>query len=106
MGVIGKAMDDDSEDQRQNDLRKFMAPWSQNSRVLPYDLKDGKFSYVDVSASDPYGQFDKIANSFMMGEDGVDSFAKGLFTVIEPLPETSTTTESQSITPHHLRLNR
>ena len=84
MGVIGKAMDDDSEDQRQNDLRKFMAPWSQNSRVLPYDLKDGKFSYVDVSASDPYGQFDKIANSFMMGEDGVDSFAKGLFTVIEP----------------------
>ena len=82
--MIGKAMDDDSEDQRQNDLRKFMAPWSQNSRVLPYDLKDGKFSYVDVSASDPYGQFDKIANSFMMGEDGVDSFAKGLFTVIEP----------------------
>ena len=84
MGLIGKAMDDDNEDQRQNDLRKFMAPWSQNSRVLPYDLKDGKFSYIDISASDPYGQFDKIANSFMRGEDGVDSFAKGLFTVIEP----------------------
>ena len=84
MGLIGKAMDDDNEDQRQNDLRKFMAPWSQNSRVLPYDLKDGKFSYIDISASDPYGQFDKIANSFMSGEDGVDSFAKGLFAVIEP----------------------
>ncbi len=84
MGLIGKAMDDENEDQRQDDLRKFMAPWSQNSRVLPYDLKDGKFSYIDISASDPYGQFDKIANSFMRGEDGVDSFAKGLFTVIEP----------------------
>lgn len=84
MGVIGKGMDDEGEDQRQNDLRKFMAPWSQNSRIIPYDLKDGKFSYIDISASDPYGHFDKIANSFMRGEDGVDSFAKGLFTVIEP----------------------
>ena len=84
MGVIGKAMDDEGEDQRQKDLRKFMAPWSQNSRVLPYDLKDGKFSYIDISASDPYGHFDKIANSFMSGEDSIDSFAKGLFTVIEP----------------------
>ena len=84
MGVIGKGMDDEGEDQRQNDLRKFMAPWSENSRIIPYDLKDGKFSYIDISASDPYGHFDKIANSFMRGEDGVDSFAKGLFTVIEP----------------------
>lgn len=62
----------------------FMAPWSQNSKIIPYDLQDGKFSYIDFSSSDPYGHFDKIGNAFMRGEDGIDSFAKGLFTVIEP----------------------
>ena len=84
MGVVGRAMDDEGEDQRQEDLRKFMAPWSQNSRVIPYAMEDGKFSYIDISASDPYGHFDKIANSFMRGEDSIESFGKGLFTVIEP----------------------
>jgi len=84
MGAAGELLDDEREQQRQEDLRMFMAPWSQNSKIIPYDLKDGKFSYIDFSSSDPYGHFDKIGNAFMRGEDGIDSFATGLFTVIEP----------------------
>jgi len=84
MGAAGELLDNEQEQQRQEDLRMFMAPWSQNSKIIPYDLQDGKFSYIDFSSSDPYGHFDKIGNAFMRGEDGIDSFAKGLFTVIEP----------------------
>ena len=84
MGAAGELLDNEQEQQRQEDLRMFMAPWSQNSKIIPYDLQDGKFSYIDFSSSDPYGHFDKIGNAFMRGEDGIDSFATGLFTVIEP----------------------
>lgn len=84
MGAAGELMSDEKENQREKDMRMFMAPWSRKSKVIPYDVGNGKFSYIDISASDPYGQFDKIASSFAKGENTIDAFAKGLFETVEP----------------------
>ena len=92
MGVIGSLYDTEEEKRRLKDVRLFSPPWTKNSSIAIRELGDGKIVFVDVSASDPYGNYDKIVNAFLEGEDLTSSFANGLYQIIEPFVGTEIAT--------------
>jgi len=71
-------------------LRRFVAPWSKNSTILPIKQKDGTFKYIDFSHANAYDTLIRpiqaVINAVQDGrtdEDGImDDFAKGMFTAM------------------------
>ncbi|WP_293320454.1 hypothetical protein [Phenylobacterium sp.] len=84
VGLLGMVLNSDEEDEKQKAMRRYVAPWSVNSDLLPFGVGDGKFSYIDLSASDPFGSLSQIANS--VTKDGVsfDSWLRGLVEAVSP----------------------
>ena len=84
-GLAGMFVDSEEEKQRKKDIRLFSPSWTQEARivVLSYD-NDGKFTFIDVSSSDPYGNFDRIVNSITEGENIGQAFGGALLQIVEP----------------------
>ena len=59
---------DDEEDEVTKSSRIFLPPWAKNSNVIITNIKDGKFKYINFSASDPHGFMDKALIGLMRGE--------------------------------------
>ncbi len=70
--------DDEEEKISVNDVRPFLPEWAKNSDIIVTSLGDGKFSYVNVSASDPFGGISQILNAAARGEDMSESIAGAL----------------------------
>jgi hypothetical protein len=83
-GVLGAMLNSDDEDERDKDVRKFVAPWSKSSDLIMLSVGGGKIKYIDFSSSDPHGGIRQVFNSFAEGNDSIDSFTNGLYQVIEP----------------------
>lgn len=83
-GAIGAAMSSETEQERDADVRKFLPPWAVNSSIIINNMSDGKFSYVNFSASDPFGGIDQVVNAVSSGEDPIQAFAKGVKAIVEP----------------------
>jgi len=83
-GLYGKLFDDEDESQRLDDIRLFSPPWTKKSAICVLDAGQGKITFVDLSASDPFGNFDRIINSVAEGESAGQSVARGAYQVIEP----------------------
>ena len=67
------------------DARPFLPFWSKNSDILITKAGDGEFSYIDMTASDPYGGLSKVVRAFQRGEtieQGILSAAKELISPI------------------------
>ena len=67
------------------DARPFLPFWSQNSDILITKAGNGEFSYIDMSASDPYGGLAKVVRAFQRGEtieQGIVSAAEELISPI------------------------
>lgn len=88
MGLFGSMVDSEEEKQKQNDIKYFVAPWSKNSDAFLFNVEDGKFSYIDVSASDPYGGINKVANAF-----STNGFSKGIVEIFAPFIDTDIATK-------------
>lgn len=84
MYLIGGAVLGDDEDEKKKKAKRFVAPWSKNSNILIKNEGDGKFSYIDFSASDPFGGIVKPINAMMAGEDLLDGFIEGVKELISP----------------------
>jgi hypothetical protein len=90
MGAYGlmSAGEDQTEEERQreSDIRRFVPFWSEDSELYMTSpgVIEGEFSYVDFSASDPWGGIDKVVNSYQKGEGFVEGLANTLGTSIEP----------------------
>jgi hypothetical protein len=83
-GLVGMFSDSEEEKQRRKDIRLFSPDWTQKANLLMLRFGDGKFAFIDVSSSDPYGNFDRIANSIIEGESIGESFGDALFQIVEP----------------------
>ena len=83
-GLYGLVFDDEDESQRLDDIRLFSPPWTKKSAICVLDAGQGKITFVDLSASDPFGNFDRIINSVAEGESAGQAVAKGAYQVIEP----------------------
>jgi hypothetical protein len=84
MYLIGGSMLGDDDDEKKENAKRFVAPWSKNSNVLITKEGDGKFSYIDFSASDPFGGIVKPLNAAMAGEDLLDGFIQGTKELVSP----------------------
>ena len=83
-GLAGMISDSEEEKRRIKDLRLFSPEWTQNASVVVLRLGDGKFDFIDVSSSDPYGNFDRIVNEITEGESIGESFGGALLQIVEP----------------------
>jgi hypothetical protein len=83
-GLAGMISDSEEEKRRIKDLRLFSPEWTQNASVVVLRLGDGKFDFIDVSSSDPYGNFDRIVNSITEGENIGQAFGGALLQIVEP----------------------
>jgi len=86
-GLLSMGEDQSEEEkQRESDIRRFVPFWSEDSELFMTSnwVVDGKFSYVDFSASDPWGGIDKVVNSYKRGETFMDGLANVLGESIEP----------------------
>ena len=80
----------DVTDEEREALRRFVAPWSKNSTILPIKQEDGTFKYIDFSHANAYDTLIRpiqaVINAVQDGrtdEDGMmDDFAKGMFTAM------------------------
>jgi hypothetical protein len=84
VGILGYFTDDDEEKQKEDDVRKFIAPWSKNSDLIVLKASNGKVQYIDFSSSDPHGGINKAINSAFIGKTTVDGFINALGSAIEP----------------------
>jgi hypothetical protein len=84
MYLIGGSMLGDDDDEKKENAKRFVAPWSKNSNVLITKEGDGKFSYIDFSASDPFGGIVKPLNAAMQGKDLLDGFIQGTKELVSP----------------------
>jgi hypothetical protein len=91
-GIAGGIFNDDEEDQKNEDIRKFIAPWSEKSDLLILEASNGKIKYIDFSASDPHGAMHKLVNSMLSGENSLDAIKKGAIELIEPFVGVEITT--------------
>jgi hypothetical protein len=83
-GLAGYLMNDDEEDEKGKDVRRFVAPWSKKSDLLMLDSKPGEIRYIDFSASDPHGGIKKAMNAFFLGESIPESFGASLLESVTP----------------------
>ena len=86
-GLLGLALDDEEEKKTQRALNSFVAPWSKNSDLIILKQGDGKFTYVDLSASDPFGNLSQIANAMTKDGLSIGSFVDGLIEAVNPFTD-------------------
>ena len=67
------------------DARPFLPFWSQNSDILITKAGDGKFSYIDMSASDPYGGLAKVVRAFQRGDNVKDAVLDAATELLNPI---------------------
>ena len=84
MYLIGGAVAGDDEDKEKENAKRYVAPWSKNSNIIVKNQGDGKFSYIDISASDPFGGIVKPLNAMMSGDNLLDGFVDGLKELMAP----------------------
>lgn len=83
-GLAGYLFDDDDEEKKDKDIRKFVAPWSEKSDLLMISVGGGKMKYIDFSSSDPHGALKKVMNAFFLGETTIDAFSSGIVETFSP----------------------
>lgn len=70
--------DEDDEESRDKKAKRFVAPWSKNSNIVITDMGEGKFYFIDFSASDPRAQVPKALNAFSSGDNFVDGLVESI----------------------------
>lgn len=95
-GIIGSLIDDDDEKEKQNALKKYVAPWNKNSEKIMLEAKGGQLKYIDVSSSDPYGGIAKVFNALASGDDLEEKAVEGFLAAIEPFTGVDITTNTLS----------
>ena len=87
LSSIGNS-DEEEESEAMKYARMFMPEWDKNSSVVISEQpKDGKFSYVSLSASDPYGALSQAVNAFMAGENLSESAGNAIWELVSPFFE-------------------
>ena len=74
----------DEEEEKDQDARKFVAPWSKNSDLIWLQASDGKLRFIDFSASDPHGGMRKVINNAVRADNPIDAFTSGLVEFFSP----------------------
>ena len=93
-GVLGWLFNNEDEEEKEKNARRFVAPWSKDSQIIWLQASDNKLRYIDSSSSDPHGGIDKVMNAFLSGDNLADAGVKGFLAAIEPFVGYDITTAS------------
>ena len=66
-------------------VRPFIPSYRQNSDLSIFDAGDGKFTYIDLSASDPYGGMHKLFNAISRSKGLGEAITEGGLEAVSPL---------------------
>jgi hypothetical protein len=67
----------DTDDPEDREFIKLVMPhWAKNSEKVLISAGDGKFTYIDLSASNPHGQMERAFNAVVKGTDPKDAAAE------------------------------
>lgn len=83
-GLAGKLLNEDEEEERQAAMNYFLPEWSKNSAIIVLGQEDGVITYIDATASDPYGQIHKNFNTLIQGGLSPESFGNALLESVAP----------------------
>jgi hypothetical protein len=75
---------DDDESEEYNDLRKFVAPWSQDSLIAITSKEPGKYSFIDLTANDPHSFLSELIIAGRNDDDSTPLFIDKLVALGEP----------------------
>ena len=98
LGVAGQTLteaiksaigDEEEEEEKEGDIitksaRHFLPKWAENSNIIITKLDNGKFEYVNFSASDPHGFIDKAIISAFRGETAAEGMGNAIISLTEP----------------------
>ena len=94
VGMFGALTDNDEEEEKEKDLRKFIAYWSNKNDLYFKKVGGGKFSYIDVGGADPHGAMNKVVNSLLLGDSSVEAVSAAFESFIEPFVGKEIATEA------------
>jgi hypothetical protein len=77
----------DEEEEKDQDIRKFVAGWAKNSDLILLQADDGKIKYIDFSSSDPHGGMRKVINAAIREDNQIDAFIAGSIEFISPFAD-------------------
>jgi len=72
-GIVGSLKAEDDEKEKKRLMKRYLFEWQKESDILPLDIKDGKFSFIDISGSDPHGAINKTINGMADAESVGDA---------------------------------
>lgn len=72
-GIVGSLKAEDDEKEKKRLMKRYLFEWQKESDILPLDIKDGKFSFIDISGSDPHGAINKTINGMTDAESVGDA---------------------------------
>ena len=87
--AVKSALGDEDEDEEEGDVitqsaRNFLPSWAENANVIITKLDNGKFNYINFSASDPHAFIDKAIISAFRGETAAEGVGNALNSLIKP----------------------
>ena len=75
---------EDDESEEYNDLRKFVASWSQDSLIAITNKEPGKYSFIDLTANDPHSFLSELIIAGRDDNDSTPLFIDKLVALGEP----------------------
>jgi hypothetical protein len=87
-GTIGALGFDDEDDEEEKEVvraaRKFLPDWAVNSSIVITEASDGGFTYRNISASDPWGSIEEVANAAFSGKPAGQALSEAFDQFVSP----------------------
>ena len=75
---------EDDESEEYNDLRKFVAPWSEDSLIAITSKEPGKYTFIDLTANDPHSFLSELIIAGRNDSDSTPLLIDKLGALAEP----------------------
>jgi len=87
--ALGDEDEDEEEVEKEGDVitesaREFLPPWAENANVIITKLDNGKFNYINFSASDPHAFIDQAIISAFRGETAAQGMGEAVNSLMKP----------------------
>ena len=84
--LVGDDDEEEEEAEEKNDTYYdlLLPPWDKNGSIVPTKIENGKLYYVNLSASNPFGQTERALNGFFKGRTYEQSLTEFTTELISP----------------------
>ena len=94
VGVFGAFTRSEEEEEKKEAIDFFLPEFLGYPDIIPSNVGDGKFTYVDISANDPWGAFNKTVNAGLSADGVTEGLIRSAKEFIEPFIGTELATDA------------